>query len=607
MKLRHSLKFQFTVLFSVFIVAMFAITALLGGQQLENAVENSFAAQGIYLTERAASLIDGDAFEALSMSLDINDPFFEETRLTLRELRDSAGALYLYTIVPNTGDIWHYIIDGSADPDDEELFSPLGEQLDISSYDDSFRAMLRTQQTKTTGLTDQGEWGWLISAYTPIFNSAGNIVGVVAGDFDGEPLRGIILHGRRTNIIIGLASILVGLALLLFFLRRIFSPLQKINGLLKEISLGEGDLTKRIHLNSENEIGGLVTYFNMTLDKIKKLVSVIKTEAAYLQSTGNDLASDMQQTAGAVHQITATIQSIMQKTTNQSASVSETNATMEEVAANIKRLDANVEAQTASVAQSSSAIEEMLANIQAVTQTLIRNEDNVHELIKVSGVGRSSLQKVTHDIQEIAKESEGLLAINAVMENISSQTNLLSMNAAIEAAHAGEAGKGFAVVADEIRKLANSSAEQSKTISVVLKKIKTAIDTITASTGLVLEQFKDIDERVSVVSNQETNIRYAMEDQGDGSRQILEAVSVLNEQTQLVKKGSLEMLTGSKEVINESGNLEKATVEISHGMNEMAAGANDINTAVNHVNDLSKKTKRHIETLFSEVSKFKVD
>jgi len=107
--------------------------------------------------------------------------------------------------------------------------------------------------------------------------------------------------------------------------------------------------------------------------------------------------------------------------------------------------------------------------------------------------GGHGLKEVSVDIQEIAKESDGLMEINAVMENIASQTNLLSMNAAIEAAHAGEAGKGFAVVADEIRKLAESSSDQSKTIGTVLKKIAESIKNITGSTDNVLKKFEAID------------------------------------------------------------------------------------------------------------------
>jgi methyl-accepting chemotaxis protein len=314
----------------------------------------------------------------------------------------------------------------------------------------------------------------------------------------------------------------------------------------------------------------------------------------------------MTETAAAVNEITANTQSINGRVMNQSASVTQTNATMEQITQNIDKLNGHVERQTSSVAQSSSAIEEMLANIQSVTHTREKNRENVDNLTNASEVGRNGLQGVAGDIKEIAHESEGLLQINRVMQDIASQTNLLSMNAAIEAAHAGVAGKGFAVVADEIRKLAESSGEQSKISSSVIKRIKGAIDKITISIADVQEEFEAIDTGVKTVAEQEENIRNAMEEQGQGSKQILEAVSELNEITRQVKGGSNEMLEGSREVIHEGKNLEHATQEITGGMKEMAIGAEQINMAVNQVNEISAKNKESINLLVREVSRFKV-
>jgi len=410
------------------------------------------------------------------------------------------------------------------------------------------------------------------------------------------------------NFVIILASIalVVAVVVIYFVLGTTTAPIVKVAVTLRDISEGEGDLTKTVEVHSKDEVGDLALYFNKTIQKIKALVLVIKNQAGVLSDIGTALSSNMTETAAAINEITSNIQSIKGRVISQSASVTETNATMEQVVANINKLNGHVENQGRNVSQASSAIEQMVANINSVTNTLVNNAANVKTLQEASEVGKVGLQEVASDIQEISRESEGLLEINSVMENIASQTNLLSMNAAIEAAHAGEAGKGFAVVADEIRKLAESSSEQSKTIGTVLKKIAESIKKITSSTDNVLARFEAIDSGVKTVSLQEENIRNAMEEQGQGSKQVLSSVGTMNELTQQVKTGSEEMLNGSQEVMHESQNLEKVTQEITGGMNEMASGADQINVAVNNVNDMARKNQDAIGDLLKEVSRFKV-
>ncbi|MDR1317737.1 MAG: methyl-accepting chemotaxis protein [Spirochaetales bacterium] len=403
------------------------------------------------------------------------------------------------------------------------------------------------------------------------------------------------------------ASIILAALILALIVSRITKPIVRVALTLKDISEGEGDLTKSINVTSKDEIGDLARYFNATLEKIKELILIIKERAAKLSMMGSELSSNMVQTASAVNQITSNIQSIRGRIVNQSASVTQTKSTMEQITTNIDKLNSHVDDQTHSVSESSSAIEQMLANIQSVTQTLLKNEKNVQQLTEAATMGRQGAQEVSREIGEITKESEGLLEINAVMQNIASQTNLLSMNAAIEAAHAGDAGKGFAVVADEIRKLAESSGGHSKTISTVLQKMHAAIETISASTSNVLTRFEAIDTQVKTVSIQEENIRNAMKEQNTGSQQILDAIGRLNELTGQVKDGSHEMLAGSKEIITEENNLEAVTQEISNGMNEMANGANEINDAVTEINTISGQTKENINVLVQEVSRFRVE
>jgi len=607
MRLFHSLRFRFAVLLSVFIIALVGITSMLGIRQMTKAVSQTFAAQGASIVEKAVSIIDGDAFEALSKSLDADDPFYEETRVQLLKIKELSGCVYLYTMSQANGNIWRYIIDGSGEPDDPENFSAIGDEEDTGSYDDAFKRALTSNNTESGNLVYQEGWGWLVSIYAPIKNSAGKVVGITGCDFNGDNLHDTIVANIRRQIIIAGISVLLGLALVLFLLQQIFSPLGRINAILKEISMGEGDLTRRIKADRNDEMGELAGYFNLTMEKIKNLVGTIKYKVNGLNHTSFELSANMGKTSTAVQQITSNLDNMENLMVKQENGAIEAGNAVEDIKKNIDSLKKMIEEQTESVNMSSSAIEEMTANIHSVTQTLAENSKNVGALTEASENGKTGLQLVAQEIREIAHDSEGLLEINSVMKNIAGQTNLLSMNAAIEAAHAGEAGKGFAVVASEIRKLAESSGDQSKTTAAMLKKIKTSIDNITKSSDEVLTRFGAIDSGVKTVSTHEQNILHAMEEQETGGKQILESISRLRDITASVKKGSDHMAESGKTLVRETDEFIKTGQQAVEGMNDILTGINQINVSISHVNEMSIENNQNFESLKQETGKFNVD
>jgi methyl-accepting chemotaxis protein len=397
----------------------------------------------------------------------------------------------------------------------------------------------------------------------------------------------------------------VSLAVTVVFTSRMVRPLRRVAATLREIAEGGGDLTMKLGVASHDEVGALSTAFNAFSDRLEGMIRSIHGSADRLSDVGNRLAEGMGEASSAVEEISANVESIGRLILSQSAGVEESQATVNSIARVVGSLRDHIENQAAALTESSASVEQIVGTIGSVAGMVGRLSDTAGALLSASEDGRSKLSAVNDRITSISSQSEGLLETNEVITGIASQTNLLAMNAAIEAAHAGEAGKGFAVVADEIRRLSENSASQAKSIDVELKAIKLSIDEVVGAARDAEASFSRVFEQIGLLHQLEGTVSDAINEQRSGSKEVLEALANINSVTQAVRAGSTEIMGASEAIKKEMEELSSITGEIKSGMGEISRGATDINASVGAVNELSLANRETIKELRAEVARFK--
>lgn len=470
--------------------------------------------------------------------------------------------------------------------DQENSIKSAESEPELKSIADFEQKVLSSSGAGLGKFTYEGEKE--IAAYSPMKTTKWKII--VSAPV-GELTRSLKLL-KITVRLIGITILIVSIILTAVIALTIVKPIISAVKALKNIADGDGDLTVRLPIKRNDEITDLSKYFNRTIEKIGNSIKTVGSGTQEMEQIGNELASNMTETASAIHQISTNIEGVKQQALTQAASVTETSATIEQIIKTITQLNGMIESQAVSVAESSSAIEQMVGNISSITQTLIKTDEAIKNLAGATAEGKETLSASNTVTQKISEESGGLLEASSVIQHIASQTNLLAMNAAIEAAHAGEAGKGFAVVADEIRKLAEESSSQGKTITSTLKILSKEIENLSTSSKLAEEKFDSIFALSEQVKQMSETLMLAMKEQENGGREVLTAIHDINLITSRVNDGSAEMLEGGKNIAVEMQKLDDLTRVITASMNEMAAGAFQINEATQEVNSISQKIKK---------------
>jgi methyl-accepting chemotaxis protein len=315
----------------------------------------------------------------------------------------------------------------------------------------------------------------------------------------------------------------------------------------------------------------------------------------------------MKQTAADISAIMTNVEGINHQVLGQSQSVGQASATATEILENLDRLNELIEDQSANVTQSSASIEEMISNIESVMKNIDQMGKAFTTLESVSGDGQNKLRTMIAVVREVAAQSNRLQEANTIIKSIAAKTNLLAMNAAIEAAHAGDKGKGFAVVADEIRKLAELSAGQSKEISADIKQIQDKINSVSGASVVAEQSFASIMEQIGILGRFESEIRNAMREQIEGSRQVLEATAQINDITVRVRNGSSDMVAGSRAIGEMMRGLSVSSQDIKTGMEGVIHDSAAMKQSLAQVQNTIVVNEGAAAALMGEMERFQIE
>ncbi len=444
-----------------------------------------------------------------------------------------------------------------------------------------------------------------IAYYFPIKDAEGN---VLTSFYIGKPVSDA--YDIAKKIIVPLLLITAGITIVLVILliivlyRTVLKKVKFVGKSIKTLSSGNADLTIRVPVKGNDEFSELGSDVNTFIDLLQGLVKKLNGAQTALEQIGAELGINSQETASATTEILANINSVRMQAETQSAAVTETSNVLENSRAHVSELVDLVNNQVAGISQASAAIEEMISNIAAVSNSVKLMSESFKILGSNVGDGNQKLENVGARVNQMAAQSKMLIQANNMIAQVASQTNLLAMNAAIEAAHAGEAGRGFSVVADEIRKLAETSATQSKNIYNELKEISGSIDDVVGLSHEAQNSFEAIVNQLNVTDSIMNQIDNAMTEQSAASTQILEALADMRGQSVSVNEKSVNLRKGIEDVQNNMSVVSQVSDVILGSMDEMAAGSQQITTSSQSVSDLAQNTRENIEVMDSLLRQF---
>lgn len=559
-----SLRVKYTLFISAFFaVAIFLFSALAINTAARMCVD-IFVEEGKPLVEHGAKFIN-DGMKNFRQIMEDQNPDslrYQRMREELQSMKEASSAKYFYTMVPANDKEYMYVLDGSCDPSDEENFSPLGTLETKDNYGEPALLAMQTGKTQASRMEWQDGWGWLITVFAPIMDG-GQAIGFVAADYDATALRSSIKWLIINIVLVSVVLLAAAVVAVNFALRVLFGRMKKVTNEINNIATGKADLSQKIPVKSHDEIGELVDGCNALTASLSKMFATIKESVSTLVYSGTEIVNYAASTMDGVKQTSETVDEINLRAKTQNETMDMVAESGSEVEKAIQILSSRIGSQTSAISEVSSSVTRISTNIQSIDQNVSKISQKYEMLVNDSKAGQKDQMTVVDKVGEIQAQAGKLKEANSVIRSIASQTNLLAMNASIEAAHAGDAGKGFAVVAGEIRSLAESSAKQSKSIGDLIKSITEAIGGIVDASKLSLSSFQSLDSKIGEIQAMLSQVLASVDEQQEGAKHLLESMTDVDSSSQSIQDASREMQSQSERVFSRMDELRTAASEIT--------------------------------------------